>query len=168
MVDVRSWPVLGGIFQALADYAAQGVLQRTAVYAGTYLVAVLLAGLIVQGFGWYNVLGVGGTLLIAMLIYGIFMLGIDPENEYTKEDVIALWIVMVIAPAILWGLVAAAGASVAQIASPVVLMADAAADTASKGVAAPAASAIAQYLGNVLMHGGVLFGTMGTKYVLTA
>lgn len=167
-MDVRNIPVLGGLMQALADYAAQGILQRTVVYAVVYLVSVLFAGLIVQWLGWYSLLGVGGTLFIAMLILGFFMLGVDPENEYTKEDIVAMWIVMAIAPVILWGLLAAAGAAVAQIASPVVMMADAAADAAAQGVTAPAASAIAQYLGNVLMHGGVLFVTMGTKYVLTA
>ena len=168
MIDPRDLPVIGGIFRALSDYAAQGLVQRTIVYGAVYIVAVLLAGLLVQALGWYSVVGVGGTLFIAMIILGIFMYGVDPENEYTKEDILAMWIVMAIAPAVFWALLAAAGAAVAQIASPVVLMSNAAANAASNGVSAPAASAIAQYLGNVLMHGGVLFVTMGTKYVITA
>lgn len=166
-MDVRNIPLLGPIFDWAENFAAQGIGQRILVYSVFYLVAVLLAGWIVVAFHWYSLLGAGGTLALAVVFMAFFLMGIDPENQYTKEDVIALFVTAAIAPAVFWLVVAGASAGLAQIASPVVLMADTAAKTAAQGVTAPAASGIAEYLGNLFMHTGALFAAMGLKYVVT-
>jgi len=166
-MDLTQIPIIGKLFEMSRDFAAEGILQRVVVYGVWYLVAVLLAGLLVKALGWYTYLGIGGTLLVGILFFVVALIGIDPENEYTKADVIALFVLALIMPVIVWALAAASTAAVAQVASPLVLMADAAAAKAAEGVATPAASALAQYLGNVMMHSGALFFAMGLKYVIT-
>ena len=166
-MDLKTIPLIGPIFQWAEDFAAQGIGQRILVYSTFYLIAVLLAGWLVKAFGWYSLLGVGGTLLVALTFMALFLMGVDPENQYTKEDVISLFVTAAIAPAIFWMIVAGASAGLAQVASPVVLMANAAAKTAAQGVVSPAASALAEYLGNFMMHTGALFAAMGIKYIAT-
>jgi len=166
-MDVRELPLVGGLFQGLSDYVAQGLLQRAAVYFVAFLASVLIAGGVVVTLGIYDVVGPGGTLLLSMVVLGFIMYGIDPENEYTKEDVMALWIVMAVAPAVVMMLHAATGAAIAQVASPLIVISEMA-NGAGVEAATPAMTELSKYLLHVVAYGGVLFATMSTKYVMTA
>ena len=166
-MDLRSMPIIGPVFDWAENFAAQGLGQRIFVYGLFYVVAVLLAGFIVKGFGLYTTLGVGGTLLVAVAFMALFLAGVDPDNQYTKQDVLALFVVAAIAPAVFWILASGATAGIAQVASPVVMLATAAASAAAQGTTAPTVSALAQYLGNFFVHAGALYGAMGLKYITT-
>ena len=166
-MDVANIPLLGQAFAWSREKAAEGLLQRAGIYFVWYLISVLLASWFTQLIGWYNVIGVGGVLFIALLLFVVVLMGIDPENDYTKEDVLALTLVGLFMPVFLWAIKQGAAGGLAQLASPVILMADTAAKAASTGVSAPAASILAQYFGNTMMNFGALFFAMGLKYVAT-
>lgn len=166
-MDLSNIPILGMLFEKSREYASQGLIQRAFIYGIWYLAAILLAGWLVLAMGWYSLLGVGGTILLATVLFVIVLMGIDPENEYTKEDVLALSIVGLVMPVILWALKAGASAGLAQLASPVILMAETAAKTAATGTTVPTVSALAQYVGNVMMNFGGLFFAMALKYIAT-
>lgn len=166
-MDLANIPLLGPLFEKSREWASQGLIQRAAVYFGWYLVMVLVASWLVKLLGWYNLIGVGGVLFVALLLFVVVLMGIDPENEYTKEDVLALTITGLFMPVALWAIKEGASGGLGQLASPVILMAETAGKTAATGVSAPAASAIAQYFGNAMMNFGSLFFAMGLKYVFT-
>ena len=149
----------------IRNFATQSLLNRFLVYLGSTIVAAILATLALTLFNLPTTPAY--TIFLMALIMVVFFYMIDPENEYTAEDVVAVFMTSVAGVALMAILGYASDISlIKQYAAPLVYMQEAA-----RGAAAATGVASTDIIGLLLMNllawNGGLFSAMGAKYMIT-
>jgi len=137
--------------QQIRNFAAQDLLHRVAAYGGLTLLAAILVSVIYGLLSWPMSLpyvAVGMVLLLAATFYVV-----DPEGQYTKEDIMAVLALSVIFPVLVW-VIHTSGTALSQIASPLIMLQEAGAPTA-QAISGATVGSPGWFLAMVLIWNGI-------------
>lgn len=152
--------------QRIRDFAAQGLLQRTAVYTVLLLISAILTVAIFGFFHWPMVLAY--ELALIMLFFGFGVIYLDPEAEYTNEDVFAIYLSAAFMVFIVY-FMHTTGTALGQIASPLIQLQTAGQTVAQQmaaGATSPAIGSLSWFLAEFFMYLGVMFGGFGWAHIV--
>lgn len=154
------------IFVQVRDFAAQNLLNRVIAYGAMLLVAAVIVTGLFMVLGWQP--RAVYTLIALMLVYSLLLLYADPEGEYTKEDVMTMFVLAALMPGVMYFIAQLGSGMIAQFATPLVMLQETATDVGA-AVAQGATSNVGGfgwYLGMFLMYMGVLGGSFGLAVLI--
>jgi len=154
------------IFVQVRDFAAQNLLNRVLAYGAMLLIAAIIVTGLFMVLGWQP--RAVYTLVALMLVYTLLLLYADPEGEYTKEDVMTMFVLAALMPGVMYFLAQLGTGMIAQFASPLVALQEVATEAGAAVVqgAAEEVGGFGWYLGMFLMYMGVLGGSFGLAVLI--
>ena len=154
-----------GWIEDIRNFASQNLVNRAIVYTAGTIVMAFVASILV------SLLRLPMTppymILVAALLFIVMFYFMDPENEYTTEDFLALFIASVFLTVIMaWAAYASQMALIKQYAAPLVFMQEAAEGMAT-ALNVPANDILGTALLNIWAWFGGLGIAMGIKQLIT-
>lgn len=154
-----------GWIEDVRNFAAQSILHRAGVYTLTAFLAGILATIILTALHLPTTPAYAIFFMMLLMVGGFYL--IDPENEYTVEDVVSVFLASVIVVVLmaLFGY-SAQVTLIKQYAAPLVYMQEAA-NAAASATGVAKTDVLGLFLMNFLEWTGGLFGALGAKYIIT-
>ena len=152
-------------FEGIRSFAAQSLLNRVLAYGFGFIVSAVLATILATIFAIPA--SAPFLLSITALFFALFLMYVDPEGEYTKEDALAVFVLAAVMPGIAYLILQMGQGMVAQIAAPLVMLQETASQVGT-AVASGTSGIVwnfGQYLGMFLLYAGALGISFGIKEV---